>query len=80
MLKGKGNNQFINKMHPPLKGSQEIKNKTQKTAMHLMLNEEAEAKKSRLTSLLVQQLIGINPIIIIHVNSDYYSYYYYYDR
>lgn len=56
MLKAKA--QFINKMHPPIKGSQEIKNKTQKTAMHLMLNEEAEAKKSRLSSLLVQQLIG----------------------
>ena len=57
MLKSKGN-QFINKMHPPIKGVQEIKNKTQKTAMHLHLNEEAEAKKSRLASLLVQQLIG----------------------
>ena len=56
MLKNKV--QFINKMNPPLKGPSEIKNNTQKTAMSLMLNTEAEAKKSRLSSLLVQQLIG----------------------
>jgi hypothetical protein len=41
-----------------LKGPSEIKNNTQKTAMSLMLNTEAEAKKSRLSSLLVQQLVG----------------------
>ena len=57
MLKNKV--QFVNKMNPTLKGPTDIKNNTQKTAMSLMLNTEAEAKKSRLISLLVQQLIGI---------------------
>ena len=57
MLKNKV--QYINKFNPQLKGPNDIKNNTQKTAMSLMLNTEAEAKKSRLISLLVQQLIGI---------------------